>query len=122
MRGSNHCPSWWALYTITALFIIVLFLEVKMPFSETAHYSIEVAIVLLFYSLVWRWLGVNERALMHEDMQRERKQKLRLLKGRALKPALVAGASATEYWRTPGMLKTVVAWIIAIALAIYRFF
>ena len=122
MRGSNHCPSWWALYTITALFIIVLFLEVKMPFSETAHYTIEVVIALLFYSLVWMWLSVNEQVLMRDEMQRERKMKLRLLKARALKPGLPVGHPAAEPLRVQGGLKTVVAWIVSIALAIYRFF
>ena len=99
MRSSNRRPNWWVLYTIAALFVLVLFLEVTIPLSETVQCSLEITITLLFYSLVWRWLGVNERALMHEDMQRERKQKLRLLKVSALKPALVAGASATEYCR-----------------------
>ena len=81
MRSSNRRPNWWVLYTIAALFVLVLFLEVTIPLSETVQCSLEITITLLFYSLVWRWLGVNERALMHEDMQRERKQKLRLLKG-----------------------------------------
>jgi hypothetical protein len=122
MRGSNRCPSWWALYTITALFIIVLLLEVKMPLSETAHYTIEVVIVLLFYSLVWMWLSANEQVLMRDEMQRERKQKLRLLKARAPKPAPLAGDPAAEPQGAPGGLKTVLAWIVSIALAIYRFF
>ena len=122
MRSSNRRPNWWVLYTIAALFVLVLFLEVTIPLSETVQCSLEITITLLFYSLVGRWLGVNERALMQEDMQRERKQKLRLLKARAPKPALLAGDPAAEPLWVPGGLKTVVAWIVSIALAIYRFF
>jgi Mn2+/Fe2+ NRAMP family transporter len=117
MRNSNRRPSWRALYAITALFILVLFLEVAIPLSETVRRSLEIAIVLLFYGLVWMWLGVNDQALMREDVQRERKQKLRLLKANAPRPEPLAGTLGEQ-----GVLKTIAARVIAAALAIYGFF
>jgi hypothetical protein len=108
MRNSNRRPNWGILYAIVALFILVFILEAAIPFSETVQRSLEITIALLFYGLVWMWLGINDQALMQEDMQRERRQKQCLLKANAPKPA-------------PGALKKVAAWVIAAALAIYRF-
>jgi Mn2+/Fe2+ NRAMP family transporter len=117
MRNSNHRPNWGTLYAIAALFIIIFFLETAIPLSETVRRSLEIAIVLLFYGLVWMWLGVNDQALMREDRQGERKQKLRLLKANAPKPEPLAGTL-----REQGVLKTIAARVIAAALAIYGFF
>jgi energy-coupling factor transporter transmembrane protein EcfT len=121
MRSSNRRPNWWVLYAIVAFFIFLLFREVKLPLSETAHRSIEIAITLLFYGLVWMWLGVNDLSLMQEDMQRERQRKLRLLNANTTKPAPLADASVAEPLRGLGVMRMVLVWIIAIALAIYRF-
>jgi hypothetical protein len=121
MRGSNRCPNWWLLYVIAALFIFVFFLEVKVPLSESGQRLLEIATILLFYGLVWMWLGVNDLALLQEDVQRERQRKLRLLKTNTSKPAPHAGASAAESPRAPGMMKMAFAWIVSIVLAIYRF-
>ena len=70
MLSSNRRPNWWVLYVIAALFILVFFLEVKVQLSESVRHSLEIAITLLFYGLVWMWLGVNDLALIREDMQR----------------------------------------------------
>jgi hypothetical protein len=121
MRGSNCCPNWWILYVIVALSILVFFLEVKVPLSESGQRLLEIATILLFYGLVWMWLGVNDLALLQEDVQRERQRKLRLLKTNASKPAPPARNSALESRRMPGVAKMVFAWIVSIALAIYRF-
>jgi energy-coupling factor transporter transmembrane protein EcfT len=121
MRSSNRHPNWWILYVIVALFILVFFLEVKVPLSESARRSLEIAITLLFSGLVWMWLGVNDLAMLQEDVQYERQRKLRLREANASKPAALAGDSAAESPRTPGVKKMVFAWIASIALAIYRF-
>jgi Mn2+/Fe2+ NRAMP family transporter len=122
MRNSNRRPNWRALYAIAALFILVLFLEVALPLSETVRRSLEIAIVLLFYGLVWMWLGVNDQALMQEDQRRERHRKPRFLKANAAKPAQLAGTSTARILPVIGMLKTIAARVIAAALAIYGFF
>jgi hypothetical protein len=121
MRGSNRRPNWWLLYVIAALFIPVFFLEVKVPLSESARRLLEIATTLLFYGLVRIWLGFNNLALMQEDMQRERERKLHLLKANTSKPAPLAGVSAAESVQAPGMIKMAFAWIVSVALAIYRF-
>lgn len=122
MRNSNRRPNWWTLYAIAALFILLFFLEIAIPLSETVRRSLEITIVLLFYGLVWMWLGINDQALMQEDIQRERQRKLRLRKASAANPAPLARDPTAGILRLSGVLKTVLAWIIAAALAIYRFF
>jgi hypothetical protein len=121
MRSSNHRPNWLILYVIAALFLLVFFLEVKVPLSESVRRALEIAITLLFYGLVWMWLGVNDLALIQEDILRERQRKLRPSKANTSKPAPPAGVSAAESLRAPGMMKMAFAWIVSIALAIYRF-
>ena len=120
MRSSNRRPNWWILYVIVALFILVFFLEVKVPLSESGQRLLEIATTLLFYSLVWIWLSINDLALLREDVQRERQRKLRLLKTNTSRPAPLAGDPVAESPRAPGVMKMVFAWIVSIALAIYR--
>jgi energy-coupling factor transporter transmembrane protein EcfT len=122
MRNSNRRPNWWVLYAIAALFILVFILEAAIPLSETVRRSLEITVALLFYGLVWMWLGVNDQALMHEDRQRKSQRNLRLRKASAPVPAPLAESPVTAPQRVPGVLKTVLAWIISAALAIYGFF
>jgi hypothetical protein len=122
MRNSNRRPNWWNLYAVASLFILMFFLETAIPLSESVRRSLEITIVLLFYGLVWMWLGINDRALMQDDMRSERQRKLRLLKASTADLAPLAGSPAAGALRVPGMLKMVAAWVVAAALAIHRFF
>jgi energy-coupling factor transporter transmembrane protein EcfT len=122
MRNSNRRPNWWTLYAVAALFILVFFLEAAIPFSESVRRSLEITIVLLFYGLVWMWLGINDRPLMQEDRQRERRRKLRVHKVSAANPAPLVEPPTDGILRVPGVLKMVAAWVVMAALTIYRFF
>jgi hypothetical protein len=122
MHNSKRSPKWWILYAIAALFILVFILDAAMPLSETVQRSLEITITLLFYGLVWMWLDTNDQALAQEDQRREHHRKPRFLKTSAAKPTPPVGALAVKTLPVMGILKTVCARIVAIALAIYGFF
>jgi hypothetical protein len=69
MNNKHSRPNWWILNLLIGVFMLVLYLEVKAPFSKAGHIWAEIGLVLLVYGLVAGWLKANEAALIREDWE-----------------------------------------------------
>jgi hypothetical protein len=72
MNTNPSRPNWLILYLLVGLFILVFFLEVRMPFSKTGHTCAEVGLVVLLYGMVSWWLKANTARLIREAYQKSK--------------------------------------------------
>ncbi len=76
-KNRNH-SNWWGLILLCVLMLGLFWLEIKAPFSGAGHTYVEVGLIFLLFSLVWRWLNANEHALFMEEMDEYRKRTSRI--------------------------------------------
>jgi hypothetical protein len=74
MKKPNH-PNWWILILLCAIMLGLEGLEVRAPFSKTGHTLVEIGLVIILFSLVWRWLCANEKAMITQEMEEYRRSK-----------------------------------------------
>ena len=63
MLRSNVRPKWWQLYLTLPLLVALFLVDSRLKISTRGHQAVQIAIVLLVYSLVQLWVKSNARAL-----------------------------------------------------------
>jgi hypothetical protein len=63
-------PAWWMLYALVPVMSGLLVLEFRAPLPSGWHKAVQVGIILFVYSLVWVWLWANDRAMLHDSVNR----------------------------------------------------
>src|SRR5512133_68988 len=69
MNSSHTRPRWWQLYLTFPLLIALFVLDHRLQISMRGHQAVQIAIILLVYSLIHLWLKANARALSGIDQR-----------------------------------------------------
>jgi hypothetical protein len=69
MNSTNIRPRWWQLYLAFPLLITLFFVDNRLRLSTRGHQAVQIAILVVVYSLVHLWLKANARALSRMDQQ-----------------------------------------------------
>ncbi|CAG0945448.1 hypothetical protein ANRL1_02354 [Anaerolineae bacterium] len=64
-------PTWWLVFALTPLMIVLLVIESQTPGSIIEHRILEIGIVLLTFGLMGLWVHANQAALINEDLEKE---------------------------------------------------
>lgn len=67
-------PTWWQLYAIAGLAILLLFLEAVNPFSPLEHEMLQFIIVVAIFGLLSLWMLNNGAALEGRTSYREQRR------------------------------------------------
>jgi hypothetical protein len=74
MSRKNRNLIWWPLYALLPLTIGLLLLDSRLILPTWGHQVVQSGVVLLVFSLVARWIGAHESALMwHEALDADSK-------------------------------------------------
>jgi hypothetical protein len=63
-------PAWWMLYALVPVMGGLLVFEVRASLSPGWHKGVQIGIILFVYGLVWVWLWANDRAMLHDSVNR----------------------------------------------------
>jgi hypothetical protein len=63
VKNPTRRPRWWLLYLSNGPVLVLMWLEARMPLSETVHTGLEIALVLVLFCLIFLWIRANELAL-----------------------------------------------------------
>jgi hypothetical protein len=59
-------PAWWLLFGLLPLMGGLFVVEPRLALSPGGRTCVQIGIILFVYGLVWIWLWVNNRALLHD--------------------------------------------------------
>jgi hypothetical protein len=82
MSSDTRQPSWWQLYLLMLLAVVLFVAESGLSASRTVHQLLQACIVLAVFVLVQGWLSANR----HELMEAERRQTHQLDRHTAFPP------------------------------------
>src|SRR6476619_5352622 len=67
MNASNSRPKWWRLYLTFPLLVALFVIDGRLKVSSRGHQVVQIAAILLVYSLILLWLKANSVALSQMD-------------------------------------------------------
>jgi hypothetical protein len=63
-------PAWWILYGLLPLMGGLFVMESRLALPPGWRKWVQIGIILVIYGLVWIWLWVNDRVLLHANQDR----------------------------------------------------
>jgi hypothetical protein len=78
-------PAWWPLFGLLPLMGGLFVIESRVSLPPGWRKCVQIGIILFVYSLVWIWLWVNDRALLHDGQDLNDKDDADTANGAALR-------------------------------------